>query len=165
MEEVGEPPAQNPAGRRHMGPVLRLPRRPQHIGGVLLRAEVGGRLPRRPTHGEGAGVHPVQGRRPQSASLHQDMAGALRPVGLEIRADAPARDGAAAFMGAHEPLRLRQLGQGYHAAPEHRADSQTDAQDTGQRRHPRTHSERRGGTCRFPQTQGHGGSGRSVPPG
>ena len=58
------------------------------------------------------------------------------------------------------------LGQGYHVAPEHRADSQTKrAWIPDSAAIPELTPNDGTEPGRFPQTQGHGGSGRSVPPG
>ena len=143
-----------------MGAILRLSRRPQHIGGVLLRSETGGPLSGRPSHDQGAGVHSVKGGSSPSPRLHKDLAGPIRSMELEKRTCDPAGDGAATVLVPDEPLRLLQLGQGYYAAPEYRDDSSSVMPYPGQRVHPRTLSER---ADEIPETQTHAGSGQYIP--
>ena len=108
------------ARRRHLGELLRRPRRPVHHGGGLRRAAAGRARAAGAAHGPGGGVDPRPGRDPGHPGVHPDLARPVRrmvlgrPAGHAAGADLPAR------LVPVQRLRLGVLGAPDHSAADHR---------------------------------------------
>ena len=95
---------------RHLGQLLRRPRRPVHHGRGLRRAQAGGRRPGRGAHAARRRLDHRPGRRHRDQGLHPDLAGAVRALVVGRPAGDPAGDHLPAVLVPAQHLRLGLLG-------------------------------------------------------
>lgn len=105
---------------RHLGHLLRRPRRTVHDHRGLRRPPPGRRLTRGAPHGAGRGVDQVPRRHRLRPGLHPDLAGPVRLVEVGRPARTPAGADLLPHLGPAQHLRLRLLGPADHRAAHHR---------------------------------------------